>query len=154
MADIQCPNCGAYRIVSQGGGGCGWIGVIAIVILGIGAIGSGASEGDVLRLLGGIGLIGLSVYGWHYAQHHVQCQICGYKWDTRRQTTTLGTSQHVGRSTEATPVRMEEASSSVSKAGRQRSATERIAELDQLLADKRISEDEYEQKREEILRDI
>jgi len=49
---------------------------------------------------------------------------------------------------------MEEASSSVSKAGRQRSATERIAELDQLLADKRISEDEYEQKREEILRDI
>src|SRR5687768_16512739 len=98
MSQIQCPNCGSFKIISRDGGGCGaaWLFFLIGGFVTLGSVVLGFPDGRALNtpsdlgyalahtpLAVGLLLLGLAVFffsRWRrYSQQHFVCETCG-KW--------------------------------------------------------------------------
>jgi hypothetical protein len=145
-----CPQCGYTQEEKQGT--ATWklltIGGFGIFLLLMGITTLSRSESSLMYSTLGVGLL-LVAWWASRPQQVVKCKSCGYSWNSRQNPTaaqmqTGPTQQH------DTPLSAKASPSSKTE----RTTSERLAELQTLLDNRAITEDEYTQKREAILRDL
>ena len=150
MAQVKCPNCGApVKDVAV------WklavIGLFGILVMlqGLSPMWKGEDPSIVLVLFG----LGLLALAWWYSRppQVFQCTACRHRWNRTGKPVGVLSPLQVEQSQQ---IDTQPRATSSQVINSKRPTSECLQEIDNLLADKIITEEEYRLKREEILREV
>jgi membrane-associated protease RseP (regulator of RpoE activity) len=153
MPQVQCPNCGSYKVAREGTQGCapfilGFGGLV--VFLNITLPQSGVYGTIAIPL--GIFFIIAGMFMMANQKYRNKCETCGFSWEVNKQP--IADNQSLGVSSEASKSSQSRDAEGAGVNSQQRTAAVRLKEAEELFKEGWITEDEYNQKRDEIIHNL